>query len=512
MNKKLGLILIFALILRMPLLNGSFWMDEAAQALEVIRPLSQQLDIIADFQPPLLHLILHFAQYFSYSESWLRLIGALIPGLITILFTYKIANQMFGKKTATLAALFLTTSAFHIFYSQELRPYSLATMFALMSMYFYFMFLQKKSSEESLSEEKLKLKKEDRKSKEQNFGLKLSIANLLGLYSSYLFPFLMIGQLFYALGNNSKQLPKYLKSQLIPILGFLPWLPTFFRQLSAGEMVRSDLPGWDQVVSLTPLKAIPLVVAKFIFGNLDVEPNLFFIIFGALIIIPILILLFSKFKKLAHQEKYNLLFILAWLILPLLTSWLVSFYVPVVSAKRLLFLLPAFYILVAYLINNFLKNTKKIHFALAITLIIAIFSINLISTISYYTNPLMQRENWKGLYQEVSETYSPASSIFIYSFDNEFAPMKWYNTKNYPSISTGKLSISKVGDLANTLKRVVEYENVLVFDYLRDLSDPDKKIEKELTNFGFKEVGVLDYPNIGFVRIFTKPHLLIGEI
>ena len=124
----------------------------------------------------------------------------------------------------------------------------------------------------------------------------------------------------------------------------------------------------------------------------------------------------------------------------------------------------------------------------------------------------MQRENWKGLYQEVSETYSPASSIFIYSFDNEFAPMKWYNTKNYPSISTGKLSISKVGDLANTLKRVVEYENVLVFDYLRDLSDPDKKIEKELTNFGFKEVGVLDYPNIGFVRIFTKPHLLIGEI
>ncbi|PIQ81395.1 MAG: hypothetical protein COV78_00690 [Candidatus Pacebacteria bacterium CG11_big_fil_rev_8_21_14_0_20_34_55] len=322
----------------------------------------------------------------------------------------------------------------------------------------------------------------------------------------------MIGQLFYALGNNSKQLPKYLKSQLIPILGFLPWLPTFFRQLSAGEMVRSDLPGWDQVVSLTPLKAIPLVVAKFIFGNLDVEPNLFFIIFGALIIIPILILLFSKFKKLAHQEKYNLLFILAWLILPLLTSWLVSFYVPVVGAKRLLFLLPAFYILVAYLINNFLKNTKKIHFALAITLIIAIFSINLISTISYYTNPLMQRENWKGLYQEVSETYSPASSIFIYSFDNEFAPMKWYNTKNYPSISTGKLSISKVGDLANTLKRVVEYENVLVFDYLRDLSDPDKKIEKELTNFGFKEVGVLDYPNIGFVRIFTKPHLLIGEI
>ena len=66
--KKINLILVFALLLRIPLLNGSFWMDEAAQALEVIRPLSKQFDIIADFQPPLLHLILHFAQYFSHTE------------------------------------------------------------------------------------------------------------------------------------------------------------------------------------------------------------------------------------------------------------------------------------------------------------------------------------------------------------------------------------------------------------------------------------------------------------
>ncbi|MBU0974090.1 glycosyltransferase family 39 protein [Patescibacteria group bacterium] len=491
MNKKLGLILIFAFILRIPLLNGSFWLDEAAQALEIIRPLSQQLNITADFQPPLLHLILHFAQYFSYSESWLRIIGALIPGLITILFTYKLADKLFGKNTATLASLFLATSAFHIFYSQELRPYSLATMFALISMYYYFLFFQNKP-------------------KEKYLGLKLSLVNLLGLYSSYLFPFLMIGQLIFATFKNQERLSKYLKTQIIPILGFLPWLPTFFKQLDAGEMVRVNLPGWDKVVSLTPLKAIPLVVAKFIFGNLDVEPNQFFIIFGAMVIIPILVLLFVKFKKLTNKKKYNLLFTLAWLILPLISSWLVSFYIPVIRAKRLLFLLPAFYILAAYLIDNFLKNTKKINFALAILLMLSIFSINIISTTFYYTNPSIQRENWKGLYQEISETFSPANTVFIYSFTDKFAPIKWYDTKNYPAISTGELLISKVDDLANTLKRVVEYENVLVFDYLRDLSDPDRKIEKELANFGFKEIGALDYPNIGFVRIFIKPHLLIG--
>ena len=58
MNKKLILILLLAVMLRIPHLSGSFWLDEAAQALEIVRPLSQQLQIIDDFQPPLLHLIL----------------------------------------------------------------------------------------------------------------------------------------------------------------------------------------------------------------------------------------------------------------------------------------------------------------------------------------------------------------------------------------------------------------------------------------------------------------------
>ena len=48
-------IIVGALLLRLILINSSFWLDEAAQALESIRPLSQQLQIQNDFQPPLYH-------------------------------------------------------------------------------------------------------------------------------------------------------------------------------------------------------------------------------------------------------------------------------------------------------------------------------------------------------------------------------------------------------------------------------------------------------------------------
>jgi uncharacterized membrane protein len=129
---SLGLLLV-AVVLRLPLLNGSFWLDEAAQALESARPLSQQLTIAYDFQPPLLHLIVHFALYFSNAEWWLRTIGALIPGIVSIWATYKIGEKLLTKNIGLWAGLLMATNSFHIFYSQELRPYALPMMLGTLS-------------------------------------------------------------------------------------------------------------------------------------------------------------------------------------------------------------------------------------------------------------------------------------------------------------------------------------------------------------------------------------------
>ncbi|MCB9812833.1 MAG: glycosyltransferase family 39 protein [Pseudomonadales bacterium] len=506
-NTPLFLIIILALFLRIPHLNGSFWMDEAAQALEIVRPLSQQFNIVADFQPPLLHLILHFAQYFSHSEWWLRTIGALIPGLITIFFTYKLSEKLFNKNTAILASLMLSTSSFHIFYSQELRPYSLPAMLGVISMYYFYQFINDKTIKH----------------------WRLIVVNLLGMYSSYLFPFLIISQFLFIFikelspklfNLNNFQLTKiFLITQVIVILGFLPWIPTLLLQLEAGGMVRKNLPGWENVVSIPQLKAIPLVIAKFIFGVLNVDPNLFYISFGLLILLLFFVLLFLKINEnrqgifhhlFAYKDNSNLAFTIYWFLLPLLTSWIVSIFIPVVRPKRLLYILPAFYILASFLITTYLKSKNKLLSQIASVLLLSIFSINIFSTFSYYINPNLQRENWKGLYQNIAEDFSPSNTIIIYSFTSKFAPMQWYDSKQFPSLATGKLFIDDVSDLSNTLKLVIDYDNVLVFDYLRDLTDPTKKIEQELKEFEFKEVGFLDYPNIGLVRIFAKPHSLIG--
>ena len=107
---QIVLILFFAFLLRLPLLNGSFWLDEAAQVLESSRSLAQQLSISDDFQPPLIHIIVHFLLLISSSEAWLRFGAALIPGLVTIWSVYAIGTQVKNKHVGLLSAFFLATS------------------------------------------------------------------------------------------------------------------------------------------------------------------------------------------------------------------------------------------------------------------------------------------------------------------------------------------------------------------------------------------------------------------
>lgn len=473
-------ILILALGLRLPLLNGSLWLDEAAQALESSRPWSQQLQIAQDFQPPLLHLLLFAPIRVSTAEWWLRAVGALLPGLITIWASYQIGKKLLSHQAGVLSALLLATSSFHIFYSQELRPYSLPAMWASLS-WLFLLFTSKKNNRAWWG---------------------YTISTILGLYSSYLYPFLWFSQLVWLAWQRRGELRKIVASTILPILSFLPWLPSFFEQLQVGGQVRQQLPGWESVVSITQLKAPLLVLGKFLYGVMNIEVNAFFLT------VPVLLVIFSGMILLNNRQRLKLkkhqqiwIFLFCWLVIPALTSWLVSFWVPVVRPKRLLMLMPAFYLFFAWLSQ---LSLKIIYQQLGLGLFSIIMLVNLISTAQYHLNPNYQRENWRGLYQEISAKYSPSETVALFSFPDAFAPWRWYDTQNYPVVTTGELSINNVEDLSLQIKSVADYRYIIVFDYLKDLTDPEDQLRQELWSLGFHEIDTLNYPQIGFVRIYSR--------
>ncbi|MGD9129832.1 MAG: glycosyltransferase family 39 protein [Candidatus Woesebacteria bacterium] len=519
-NWPLLIILILALLLRLPLLNSSFWLDEAAQALESIRPLNQQLDIIADFQPPLLHLITHFALKISTQEYWLRIVGALTPGLITIWATYQIGNKLFSKKLAFLASFFLSISSFHIFFSQELRPYSLPAMWASLS----WLILLKEKKSKSIKKKIFYFKKE---------FLLFSLFSLLGLYSSYLYPFLLFSQVIYLLISKREIFFPLLLQLAAAFILYLPWTPSFFAQLNTGQKLRQELPNWEKVVSIPQLKSLLLVLSKFLFGVIDLQFNAKFLSISLIVLLLIFLLITYRFyptekknafdwlniqikqlSKKRNKKKFSLLLpILIWLFLPLITAWLVSFFVPVLRPKRVLYLMPAFYLFLAYLIISGFetKIKEKITKINAFLLLLIILTLQIYSTYQYYFDKNYQREDWRSLYQNINSRFSLQETILVFSFPDAFAPWKWYDQSKYPFYSTGKHYIADVENLTQDLKIITDYNFVLLFDYLRNLTDPNEQLNKEIESFGYQGIGVIDYPNIGFVRIYSKKNITLSD-
>lgn len=497
MKHMLFFLIALALVLRLPLLTGSFWLDEAAQALEVTRPWHQQLQIVDDFQPPLMHLLLHMAQYVSHAEWWLRLWGALIPGVLTVALTFKLGKKVATPLIGIVAALLVATSSLHVFFSQELRPYALPAFFAILT--WYYLLTQKELSSKS------------------QIGFVLGTA--AGLYSSYLYPFVLVGQGLFQLATSAEQRKQFVLLVSAALLLFAPWVPSFLDQLQAGQQLRSDLPGWEVVVSTPQLKVLPLTLGKFFYGIVNIDLNLLFILPILALVVVIIFNLHKPLVSITNPEQRFLFGLLCWSFGSILVAWIISFWIPVVQPKRVLYALPAMYLFISYVLLFHLEPVIKKQRApitlnfkqkLSLFAVAGLLVVNMAGLAQYYGNPHLQRENWRSLIAEMHHRYPAEESIAVFSFPEPFAPFRWY-TSEYPSLATEKLTTTAVPDLADQLKPVIEYQYVLVFDYLRDLTDPGNLVPATIESFGFQEVELIDYPNIGFVRVYSKQTTITAD-
>ena len=354
-------ILLFALLLRLPLLNGSFWLDEAAQALESSRPLSQQLDLVKDFQPPLFHLLVHFMLYLGKTEWWLR-IASLVPALVSIWATYLIGKKLFSTQAGLIASILLSTNSYHLFFSQELRPYSLAMMWGVLSWYLITQLFTSGQKNSLIEMIKFPFTKSFYVPGQPLILMMYFACISMGLYTSFIFPFLLLSQVVFVVFALRKLLAKFILAWILAALSFLPWLPMFLAQLEVGQSWRQIMPGWGSVVSLPQAKALPMVFGKFVFGVTDLEINTPFMImtgFLVLLMINACIWLLKDWKIGKVVKDSSLFLIFCWLFIPLFSTWAISFVIPVLSPKRVLFLLPAFYLLITYLLQTKHKDKKQ---------------------------------------------------------------------------------------------------------------------------------------------------------
>lgn len=470
---KYGIVLIvgFGLILRLININQSLWLDEAISAL-VARDYTFSTIVWeflkGDNHPPLFYLMLRFwGLVFGFSDFSLRLLPVLF-GTLTIVLTYLLINKLINRPAAIIASLFISTSPLHVYYSQELRMYPVVTFWAVLLMYWY-----------------LKLMT----SKPVLWKWFLFSLGLIGFIATdYIGLFLL--PVFFILALKEKvNLIKLILSFIPLIVAFIWWIPIFLQQKEIIFIQVSSLPGWGSMVGGASIREASILWMKFVLGRISFYPKILYYLLVGIFSVPIVIGLFRSFNK-------RVLWLWIYLLVPLGGSLISSVIVPSFNYSRLIFVLPAFYGLVAYGLIRFSPKVKLITVSLVLIG-------NIIGLGFYFGDTNNQREQWK---QAVFYIESLQPDLALFEFPEPFAPYTWYSHKTVKAIG-GLTQLSSISDqTTNKIERELANNprRIIYISYLRDLTDPDMHIQKVLAKAGYKNSFSKSFVGVGEVILYAK--------
>ncbi|MBD3183319.1 hypothetical protein GF312_13565 [Candidatus Poribacteria bacterium] len=118
----------------------SFWADEIFTVQD-----AQRFPSLINVNPVVYIIVNYVTRSIGLSE-WSARLGPCIIGIISVPALYWPARRMFNSKVAAIACLFLVFHPWHIFWSQNVRAYSLAFLFAGLSASLFYLALERDNS------------------------------------------------------------------------------------------------------------------------------------------------------------------------------------------------------------------------------------------------------------------------------------------------------------------------------------------------------------------------------
>lgn len=377
------IILVFSFVLRLIGINQSLWLDEAISVNMAKLPIETIVArfSIHDFHPPLYYWFLNIWIRFFGDQVWVMRLSSILFSLITIWLVYKIGKEIKDKNVGLWAAILTGVNPLLIYFSQELRMYSMVTMWLTASVYFLVKMLKPS----------IKLK--------ENWKniLGFNITTGLSFITFYGSAFLIGAEILYLLVN--KKIKLFLMSiwgMLLALLGIGSLLSS---QLQYSQQALTQIGNWSLALGKVNLKNLLLIPLKFSVGKVSWWPKINYYIVSGL---WSLIVFGSSLKGFIKNKLLRSL-----LIVPLLIGIIFSFKSPMLQYFRFLYLIPIITLLIS--IEN--KYKTKIFLTIGFLIFSGV----------YLLNPKMHRENWKDL------AFSLSSNDNIYMVESFADPIKFYN-------------------------------------------------------------------------------------
>ena len=323
---RIPVILLIGFALRLYRLGqASLWYDETVSAY-----LAGQAtpDLIAhtarDIHPPGYYLLLRGWTLVAGNSEFALAFFSVGFGLLLIALTYRLARLVTGPVAAIWTALLVAISPFHLWYSQEVRMYTLGAALGVVIALLLIPPLIDSGSNRKFT------------TRSAIWWIGYALLAAAGMYTLYYFAFLLLAlnltALWLAVKLNRPLIKPLLTANLAALLLYLPWLPTAWRQAA-----NPPVPPWrDAATGLTTMLTESWSALSL---GQSVEAGSVW---------PILLLTAGLFSagllrlRATHPAVAPLL--VSYTFGPLLIIWLISFMTPLYHVRYIFTYAPAFYV------------------------------------------------------------------------------------------------------------------------------------------------------------------------
>lgn len=359
----------------------SLWMDEIHTLNDSRDNLGGQLKFYREYptylHPPLFFILTHLFSPFPQPERDLRIIP-LIFGVLSVPMIYVLARS-FSHAIASFCALSLTFMAYHIYFSQEGRSYSMVMFLGMVALYFFIQHL---------------------KTSEKKYLFLTAPIFALLFYTSYsAIPFILFSQMlwFYRLSDHDQKpsISSFFFLNGLLFLLLIPWLLLVLSNCKGQPLMppqHTEDPGplWDVVYKLLN----------------DWTSNLPLIILSAMLLV-----LFPFFAK----HKRQALILLTLSVLPILSVHLFCKYLGVThffNSRYFIAFLPLFLISIFLSLDSIELKLKRLRKFIHLKFFFATFLIisNLVILPLYYRS---EKQDLRGLVNYLKGHLRDGDNIFV---------------------------------------------------------------------------------------------------
>jgi len=415
----------------------SIWLDEIASITEAnpsVKWEDLEITIVTSDPHPQLYFIFLKSLFllFGYTIFVARIFSAVI-GVLGVFSIYLLGKEIMNKKVGLISAFLLAINAFHLYYSQEVRMYSLLLLLSVLSFYRLVLFL---------------------KSITYKNAIWYGVFTGLMLFTQFFGLFVLVSQLFILLIVLVRLEHKKDKLQF------------FYKSLLSGAIITAIfLPAVNIFIETTKKKyaaiqPTTIETIKQVFKDFADNSDALIWISILLIITYFVFVLKNKLYK-NKEESVVLLVLLSWilvtLLVPIIRSYLVT---PMINSRYLIVIVPPLILLVALGIDK-IRN-KIIPLVLVVILTLVSFK-QLI-----YTNDYYNKIN-KGQFREVADYVIKENT----GKDPVFSNLTWHLIYLFDRDKTNTALVNKVFE--DYVQEMIKDPNAIVpFWYFGAFGNPLK--------------------------------------